>query len=351
MLAIVLPSLISSPLVPFEISPHGDFAEFMRDVLRCLGVPARPYSRTDTTDARSHYAALQAYAAPFRAVGRPAHGPCSGPFLEAEFIRRFAGRPLSSFGPFIPLFMPWFALWRRRSFAEYQRIVHGLFDLLRPEYLYVIVTESEFGVSGDRSYPGTVPNNVFILSASGVGHVALPWLECEFTPPKKRDIKWFISFCGNPRSSRERQRVIEVARALFRNDFFEYSGDDWVGVAQASMFGFAPRGVSVGAHRVFDLIRMETIPIVATDEMHWLPYFPALDWSRFAILTNLQEMPRTANRLRSIGAREIAEMRVALHNASVEFFQWDSFFKRLELFFQGGRSYFACSKAVLTNFT
>jgi hypothetical protein len=94
---------------------------------------------------------------------------------------------------------------------------------------------------------------------------------------------------------------------------------------------------------------METIPVIATDVIHWLPYFPVLNWSAFAVITNVQELPRTANRLRAIGVWEIEEMRVALHNASEEFFQWNAFFHRLEQFFQGGRSGFTCSNLRLTN--
>jgi hypothetical protein len=95
---------------------------------------------------------------------------------------------------------------------------------------------------------------------------------------------------------------------------------------------------------------MEVIPIVATDEVHWLPYFPVLNWSAFAVVTNIQELPRTANRLRAIGPREVLEMKAALHNVSAEFFQWNGFFKKLEVFFSGGKSCFTCSKAVLTTF-
>jgi hypothetical protein len=338
-------------LYPFELSSGGDRSTFIRGIVRCMNLSRnRTFLPTDTPSARAHYAILQKYTAQFQSVRRMASGDCGGPFLESEFIRRFSNRPLSSFGPFVPLFLPWYALWQRRPFPEYQRIVHGLFDLLIPDYVYILLTESDFGVSGDASYPGTVPENVFILSASGVGHVAVPWLRCDYSPPRRRSIKHLISFCGNPQSSVERKGVLDVARAVFHRDLFEYRGSDWKGVSESSVFGFAPRGTAVGTCRAFELIRMEVIPVIASDEMHWLPYFPVLNWSEFSVVTNIQEMPRTANKVRSIGPREIVEMRAGLHRVSVEFFQWDAFFRRLEMFFAGERSCFTCSKAVLTSF-
>jgi hypothetical protein len=163
-------------------------------------------------------------------------------------------------------------------------------------------------------------------------------------------MRYLLSFCGNSRASGERKHVLETARAVFRGDFVEYRGPEWREITQASIFGLAPRGIAVATYRTFELIRMETIPVVATDKVHWLPYFPVLNWSAFAVLTNVDELPRTANRLLGMKPVEIQEMRAALHNASLEFFQWDAFFHRLDLFFKGGKSYFTCSPAQLTDF-
>jgi len=246
--------------------------------------------------------------------------------------------------------MPWFALWKRMEYRKYKKVVQSLFAMLRPDYCYVLIAESDFGVSGTQHLPGAIPGNVLVLSPSGMGHVAVPWIQCEFHPPQTRTSKYFVSFCGNSRSSGERKRVLEMARAVFRADFLEYRGPEWKEISENSVFGFSPRGIAVGTYRTYELIRMETIPIVASDEIHWLPYYPALDWSKFAIVTNVHELPRTANRLKAMSAMEIAKMQRNLHEASMEFFQWDGFFEKLQLFFDGGKSYFTCSKAFLTAF-
>jgi hypothetical protein len=198
--------------------------------------------------------------------------------------------------------MPWFALWKDLPFRKYRQIISKLFQLLQPNYLYILLSESDFGVSGGQHAPGKIPKNVFIFSPSGMGHVAIPWLQCEFhAPSNPRIFKYFLSFCGNSRASGERKHVLETARAVFHNDFIEYRGTNWKRITEESVFGFAPRGIAVATYRTFELIRLETIPVIATDEVHWLPYFPVLNWSQFSVLTNVQELPRTTNRLRSMG--------------------------------------------------
>jgi hypothetical protein len=245
--------------------------------------------------------------------------------------------------------MPWFALWKLHTYRKYSAIVRGLFSRLRPDYVYLLVSESDFGVAGAQHHPGHVPSNVLILSSSGMGHIAIPWLQCQFRPPKRRTTTHFLTFCGNPRSSGERKRVLEMTRAVFHGDFFEYRGPDWKTITQQSLFALSPRGIAVATYRTYELIRMETIPVLASDDVHWLPYYPALDWSKFAVVTNVAELPRTANRLKAMTLRQIVEMRKRLHEVSNEFFQWDGFFDKLEKFFQGGKSYFTCSKAFLTD--
>jgi hypothetical protein len=152
-----------------------------------------------------------------------------------------------------------------------------------------------------------------------MGHVAVPWLQCDVAPApaRARAAAHLLSFCGNARASGERKHVLETARAVFGGDLVEYRGPDWRRVTADSRFGLAPRGIAVATYRTFELIRMEVIPVVATDSVHWLPYFPALDWRAFAVLTNVQELPRTANRLRSMPQSESDAMARALQLCSV----------------------------------
>ena len=111
----------------------------------------------------------------------------------------------------------------------------------------------------------------------------------------------------------------------------------------------APEGVATGTYRTFELIRLETIPVVAVKNAHWLPYHPALNWSEFAIVTSLDEMPRSFTKMKTMSSFEIARMKENLRKVREEFFDWNGVFKHIDLFFEGGRSYLTCSKAFLTD--
>jgi hypothetical protein len=223
---------------------------------------------------------------------------------------------------------------------------------LSPDYLYLIISESDYGIAGCANTPGSVPSNILILSASGMGHIAVPWLQCNFPPPAKlyHNATHFVSFCGNPRSSRERKLLLEIARSALGRDLFEYRGNDWANVSMNSQFSLAPAGIAVGTYRTTELIRLGVIPIIATEAVHWLPYYPALNWSRFAILTNPAEFPRAVARIRAMSEEERKEMQREVIEVGVKFFQWDGFFTHFEMFLRGGRSYFTCSKESLTPF-
>jgi hypothetical protein len=333
---------------PWEFTSDGNSTRLKQEALKCMGVDTDDFLPTDTPEAQEHYAALMKIFDRFTKIKRMPYRSCSGPFLENEFIRRYISKPLSFFSPFIPIFMPWFALFRRDVVGNYESIIKEVLNALDSKRLYITFSESDFGFTGMISNPKSGPKNVFILSTSGMGHIAVPWLQCHYSPEKKRTIEHFITFCGNVRSCWARKVVIEAAKRAFGTLWTEYRGDKWIEVSQRSYFGFSPRGIAIGTYRTFELIRMETIPVILSDSRHWLPYWPALNWTSFAIITNLRELPRTSIRLQSMKREEIEEMWKNLHKASAEFFSWSGFFEHFEAFLRGGRSYFTCSRAYLT---
>lgn len=331
-------------LIPFEFT-GGDI--FIDEVKRCLETEIN-FKPINTTEARLHFEFLRNVTREYWTVKRPPYRDCYGPFLENEFIRRYGHKPLSFF-PMIPIFMPWFALWKFSNGGQkYHSIVKSILSELRSDYLYFTISESDYGFTGGGPGNGYLPSNVLVFSTSGMGHVAIPWLQGNIRPPKKRKIDHLVSFCGNPRSSIQRKEILEVARASFGSDMFEYRGSDWARVSANSIFGFSPRGIAVGTYRTSELIRLETIPIIATDKIHWLPYHPILNWSEFAILTDVNEMPRTASIVRTLAPDDLVLMRKRLHEVHSEYFSWSGVFRRLEMFWNRTRSGFTCSKATLT---
>ncbi|OHT01782.1 hypothetical protein TRFO_31255 [Tritrichomonas foetus] len=368
---------VSYPINVFQLPPKSMTDNlFIDSIKKCLNNQInKSYLPTNTADAEQHFSELNKEFSKYFDLKRPPYNTCSGPFLENEFIKRYKNKPLSYFSPFIPLFVPWFTIWKV-SEHTYSKITDIILSKLKPDYLYFVLSESDFGFTGHdmRKLDKTFPN-IFVFSASGMGHVAIPWLQCNYKPPSKNhNIKlninlndlndqtnnyqlnknifnkeYFLSFCGNPRSSGERKETLQMTRSLLGPLFFEYRDDNWEEIVHKSLFVLSPRGIAVATYRTFEVIQMEAIPVIFTDHVHWLPYFPKLNWSKFSILTNVHEFPRTSLRLRFMRPFDIAEMKNELHRVNKEFFQWNGFFKQLDDFFSGKEHYFSCSKAFLTH--
>ena len=341
-----------SPVPPFEFTSKSNKEQFMREVKRCMEVGNRTYAPTNTAEARAHFEQLKNESAQYWNVYRHPYGRCYGPFMEHEYIRRYKDRPLADFEPFIPLFVPWLAMLGTLPRPEFKKAVWTILNMTRPEYLYLIVSESDFGFLGTTHEMVSLHNseNFFILSAGGMGHVAIPWNHCNATAFESRSDKYFLTFCGNPRSSWQRKDLMEIAVSVFGSDLHTCRTSKWRDTIAESRFCFSPRGIAVSTYRTFELLRLECIPVITTDRYHWLPYHPALNWSEFSVITDAANLPKTYIKLKTMDDSEIARMREALHRASLEFFQWDGFFNHFDMFLSGtGRSYFTCSKAFLTS--
>lgn len=332
----------------FPISSKSNITYFMRDINKCMQNPLNTsYLPTNTKEAQKHFDEIHSFFESYSNYRRPKYFTCKGPFLENEFIQRFKSKPLSYFSPFIPLFFPWFGVYKN-LLRVYGVHMSKILKLLKPEYLYFVLSESDFGFTGKNNFLQSLPSNVFVFSASGMGHVAIPWIQCKQKPLKQQKIEHFLSFSGNPRSCVDRKEILNVVRSVLGTDFYENRTKSWEDVFSKSKFVLSPRGIAVSTYRSYEILRMEVIPVIYTDYIHWLPYFPKLNWSRFSFLTNHQEFTRTAMKLKTLTDDEYNEMKKYLHVVSQKYFQWDGFFNQLDLFFNGGDHSFTCSRAALT---
>lgn len=141
---------------------------------------------------------------------------------------------------------------------------------------------------------------------------------------------------------------MRITSKLFGSDFYQDYTKDWMDVFSKSKFILSPRGVAVGTYRTYEILRMEEIPVIVTDKFHWLPYYPRLNWCKFAILTTLQELPNITDKLRNIKDEDYIEMRNTLHDISKKYFQWDGVFEQIDMFFNSSNHSFSCSRGALT---
>ena len=212
----------------FPISSKSHIDLFMKDINKCMQNPFNTtYLPTNTKDAQQHFDEIHKFLKTnYSNIRRPKYFTCQGPFLENEFIRRFQSKPLSYFSPFIPIFFPWFGVYKN-LLRQYPIHAQKILKLLKPNYLYFVLSESDFGFTGKINFLESVPKNVLVFSASGMGHVAIPWIQCKQKPLEQMEIEHFLSFSGNPRSCIERKEILSVVRSVFGPDFYENRTKAW----------------------------------------------------------------------------------------------------------------------------
>ena len=209
-----------------------------------------------------------------------------GPWIEDMWIADF--RPLAAaavrgegalkdtFGPYIPLFIPWIGMWLpRRGYPV--AFLEALSGVLRPGVLYITVAQNDEGLAIDTArWP-----HLLILSAGGHGHAAVPLLKQPeplhaSTPVALR--RWLVSYVGDsthaPDDLRRRMlRSVAATAAARRFSAFTEGGRrrDWRQVMASSRFSLCPRGFGRTSFHFAETILMGLLPIQARACVHWPP--------------------------------------------------------------------------------
>lgn len=198
------------------------------------------------TDVENHYEELLDATQPFRIQPFHDYAGYNGPWIENHWIFTFMGKPLSDFGPYIPLFIQWtdILLWGKPSYEEIENV---LLKVLRPDVMYITVVQ---GAEGLKSVGELFPN-ILVLSSGGHGHVPLPLLKMEYrhepTPSKKNAV---VTFVGKMLSNR-RDVVNALKNKMGENEFRKYRGNDWKNVLRESHFALTPRGFGRSSFNVY----------------------------------------------------------------------------------------------------
>jgi hypothetical protein len=246
--------------------------------IECL----RPYGgnlNVPSPEADKHFADLLIKTRSFRSVEVHKHAGYSGPWIENLFIKRFLYEPLSMFKGMIPLFIQWtdiMVLAMRGSPDIQLRLFSVLPSLLRPDILYVTVSQHDYGLGANltRNHP-----NILILSAGGYGHVPLPLVKGELkyieAPQNPDNFTYDFSFFGKITHESRAAIFIEFQRAL---DFFDANykfcsqDDHWSKKMAQTKFNLAPRGLGRASFRLSEVVQLGRIPIFLYDDEAWLPY-------------------------------------------------------------------------------
>jgi hypothetical protein len=75
-----------------------------------------------------------------------------------------------------------------------------------------------------------------------------------------------------------------------------------------SKFCLAPRGYGRSSFRFFEAMLLDTIPVYFWNDVEWLPYKEKIDYSRFSVSIQQNDIPKTYEILRSISQEKYVSM-------------------------------------------
>jgi hypothetical protein len=213
-----------------------------------------------------------------------------GPWIEEEWRDKFIAQPYENFGPFIPLFVQWLDLIKIHEFDQerFHNTLSSIFQLLKKDFLYITVSQSELGLEvGDHSW-NEIPPNLLIFSPSSRGHIPSPFLMEELQPTTTlRATRKFI-FLGSHSGREFRREMIQWFEDNFPDDFFNNYTTDWIEEYRKSEIILSPRGEGRGCFRTFEILQLGLIPFVIHDQVNWLPYLNStVPWNEMILIFSL----------------------------------------------------------------
>ena len=268
--------------------------------LNCLRLTSPDLQLEYPSDAEEHLYEIRNAMAPWaHHAGHKIHsyiGLEAGPWVENYWIRNFeqglydkSDLCLSDhFGPFVPLFIPWVDNWVNNGSRYPDGLLDALTSVLRPNVLYITVSQNDDGVDAYQLPMSTIPN-VLVLSAGGYGHVPVPLFAHNETlkndkhpAERKYDLSYVGSMGHAPKQLREtmHEHCTNYSHADQNSLKYEYyQGPDWRNVMADSRFSLTPRGFGRTAFHLTEILQMGLIPIHLYSDIPWVPYadlFPQL---------------------------------------------------------------------------
>ena len=328
-----------------------DYRSLHNLALRCLKESNSPHGYRDipmhTREERiAEYERILSITAEFRLFPGYRWGGWAGPWTEEVFIQKFCcNRSIETFGPFIPVFVPWTNVWKKRNTSRsrvgYPETVRPLFQALRPDFLYVTVNHNDYGIGGmRRSTNPDVPANLFIISASGLGHVPIllhkaPMEWVDPLPPEN-----LICFLG--RSVRwKRQKVLRAWKGAFGERMtMNASVPDWVDFYRRHSLILSPRGNARGCFRTAEILELGLVPIIAFRRRPWVPYLNStLPWGDIAFIACNSDIPQLAPIINGLTEERLSVMRQNIRKYKHTHFTMEATMKQIGRFLQTGYSH------------
>ena len=95
----------------------------------------------------------------------------------------------------------------------------------------------------------------------------------------------------------------------------------YLNVMSKSRFTLAPRGYGKTSFRLYEALRLGSIPIYIYDEL-WLPYTDMIEWNKMIVLIHVDELENLYDKLREITDEQAAAM-LEYYNEKSQLFSYD----------------------------
>lgn len=225
-----------------------------------------------------------------------------GPWIEDVWISTFCcDKSITEFGPYIPVFVPWVNIYKKDK-HNYQALIEPYLKMLKPDFLYITVAHSDYGIEGVVSTFDAVPPNLLIISPAGKGHIPIFLHTAEqplVDPLPRNNSIIFIGRFVRPK----RIRIVSQFQRYFRNNIsvFTKKVEDWQTLYRSHDLVLSPRGNARGCFRTTEILQMGLIPILAFDDYIWVPYrnssFPWKDIGFYLLSKDVKQFVDVVNKL------------------------------------------------------
>jgi hypothetical protein len=265
-------------------------------------------------DAEAHYKDLLDKTAKYRNHhAHTVHG-YKGPWIENMWISVFMNKPLSYFQGMIPLFLQWVDIHAHIFLGKenrplyrslYEGIPAELSALLRPDVLYVTVSQDDEGIDRqDHSGLFNKRPNILTMSAGGYGHIPIPLVKGIINympPPPDNSFQYEVGFYGQHDTSLTRAALLQAAKYDIHEAKLKYhhaQSHNWQQLIASTLFNLAPRGYGRSSYRLSEVVQIGRIPVYIYNDVPWIAY----EGSNISV-TNIGFAAKPGESMRSVMTR------------------------------------------------
>lgn len=200
--------------------------------------------------------------------------------------------------------------------SNYDILLKRAYSLMPEDTKYFTIVQNDLGVEL------TLPPNTLVFGAC-FGDIPLPLIYEDTTnrllnTTRSFHRKHLASFVGTHTTHPLRNKLfVQIGRKP--NFKFDSKGDwsnviperlaeNFINSTLSSKFCLAPRGFGRSSFRFFEAMLLDTVPVYFWDDIEWLPYKDVLDYSKFSVSIHDNDIPRTAEILKSISNEKYVSM-------------------------------------------